>query len=42
MATDQYSVLGEAPTAEELKELSSNDTHFVIFLSYFEVVFEPV
>jgi len=30
MATDQYSVLGEAPTAEELKELASNDTHLTI------------
>ena len=30
MATDQYSVLGEAPTAEELKELTSNDTHLTI------------
>ena len=30
MATDQYSVLGEAPTAEELKELVSNDMHLTI------------
>ena len=30
MATDQYSVLGEAPTAEELKELTSNDMHLTI------------
>ena len=30
MATDQYSVLGEAPTAEELKELAPNDTHLTI------------
>ena len=30
MVTDQYSVLGEAPTAEELKELASNDTHLTI------------
>ena len=30
MATDKYSVLGEAPTAEELKELASNDTHLTI------------
>ena len=30
MATDQYSVLGEAPTAEELKELASNDKHLTI------------
>ena len=30
MATDQYSVLGEAPTAEELKGLASNDTHLTI------------
>ena len=30
MATDQYSVLGEAPTAEEIKELVSNDMHLTI------------
>ena len=30
MTTDQYSVLGEAPTAEELKELASNDIHLTI------------
>ena len=30
MTTDQYSVLGEAPTAEELKELASNDTYLTI------------
>ena len=30
MAIDQYSVLGEAPTAEELKELASNDTYLTI------------
>ena len=30
MAIDQYSVLGEAPTAEELKELISNDMHLTI------------
>ena len=30
MTTDQYSVLGEAPTAEELKELASNDMHLMI------------
>jgi len=30
MATDQYSVLGDAPTAEELKELASNDMHLTI------------
>ena len=30
MATAQYSVLGEAPPAEELKELASNDTHLTI------------
>ena len=30
MATDQYSVLGEAPTAEELKELASNDMYLTI------------
>ena len=30
MATDQYSVLGEAPTAEELKKLASNDIHLTI------------
>ena len=30
MTTDQYSVLGNAPTAEELKELVSNDMHLTI------------
>ena len=30
MATDQYSVLGEAPTAAELKKLASNDIHLTI------------
>ena len=30
MAIDQNSVLGEAPTAEELKELASNDMHLTI------------
>jgi len=30
MATDQYSLLGEAPTAEELKELAFNDMHLTI------------
>jgi branched-chain amino acid transport system ATP-binding protein len=30
MATDQYSVLGEAPTAAELKKLASNDIHLAI------------
>ena len=30
MAIDQYSVLGEAPTAAELKKLASNDIHLTI------------
>ena len=30
MATDQYSVLGESTTAEELKKLASNDIHLTI------------
>jgi len=30
MTTDQYSVLGNTPTAEELKELASNDMHLTI------------
>ena len=30
MAKDQYSVLGKAPSSEDLKKLSSNDTHLTI------------
>ena len=30
MAIDQYSVLGKAPTAAELKQLASKDTHLTI------------
>ena len=30
MAKDQYSVLGKAPSSDDLKKLSSNDTHLTI------------
>ena len=30
MASDQYSVLGKAPVSDDLKKLSSNDTHLTI------------
>ena len=30
MANDQYSVLGKAPASDDLKKLSSNDTHLTI------------
>ena len=30
MAKDQYSVLGKAPGSDDLKKLSSSDTHLTI------------